>query len=66
MEKNSNLEFDLPQALISDLNKIKYVIVEARFDSPNYQTGLNEQQSIPYGAFLAVKLNIKLNGTIIY
>ena len=66
MEKNSNLEFDLPEALISDLNKIKYVIVEARFDSPNYQTGLNEQQSIPYGAFLAVKLNIKLNGTIIY
>lgn len=66
MEKNSNIEFDLPQALVSDLNKIKYVIVEARFDSPNYQTGLNEQQSIPFGAFLAVKLNIKLNGTIIY
>lgn len=66
MEKKSNVEFDLPPALISDLNKIKYVIVEARFDSPNYQTGLNEQQSIPFGAFLAVKLNIKLNGTILY
>jgi hypothetical protein len=27
---------------------------------------LNESQAIPYGAFLAVKLNVKLNGTIIY
>jgi len=66
MEKKSSIEFSLPPALVSDLDKIKFVIVEARFDSPNYLTGINEQQTIPFGAFLAVKLNIKLNGTIIY
>ena len=49
----------------NDLDKIKFVSIEARFDTPN-TTGSNEQQSIPYGAFLAVKMNVKLNGTIIY
>jgi hypothetical protein len=65
-EKKSSVQFVLPEALVSDLNKIKFVLVEARFDTPNYQTGINEQQSIPFGAYLAVKLNLKLNGTIIY
>lgn len=65
-EKKSSVEFVLPEALISDLNQLKFVIIEARFDTPNYQTGMNEQQNIPFGAYLAVKLNIKLNGTIIY
>ncbi|MFY7669145.1 MAG: hypothetical protein ACOVQG_10395 [Crocinitomicaceae bacterium] len=65
-EKKSSVQFVLPETLVSDLSKIKFVLVEARFDTPNYQTGINEQQSIPFGAYLAVKLNIKLNGTIIY
>jgi hypothetical protein len=66
LEKKSSVEFILSEEVIADLNKIKLVAVEARFDTPNYQSGLNEQQSIPYGAFLAVKLNVKLNGTIVY
>ena len=66
LEKKSSVEFILPEEVIADLNNIKLVAVEARFDTPNYQSGLNEQQSIPYGAFLAVKLNVKLNGTIVY
>jgi hypothetical protein len=66
MEKKSSVEFNLPAELVSDLSKIKFVAVEARFDTPNSQTGLNEQQTIPYGAFLVIKLNVKLNGTIIY
>jgi hypothetical protein len=65
-EKKSSVQFALPETLVSDLSKIKFVLVEARFDTPNYQTGINEQQSIPFGSYLAVKLNIKLNGTIIY
>lgn len=66
MEKKSTVDFILPSELIADFDKIKFVAVEARFDTPNAITGTNEQQSIPYGAFLAVKLNVKLNGTIIY
>jgi hypothetical protein len=65
-EKKSQVEFLLPSELVSDLNRIRFVAVEARFDTPNPTTGSNESQTIPYGAFLAVKLNVKLNGTIIY
>lgn len=65
-EKKSQVEFLLPSELVSDINKIKFVVVEARFDTPNPLTGFNESQTIPYGAFLAVKLNVKLNGTIVY
>ena len=50
---------------LKDINKIKKVMVEARFDTPNPSTGLSEMQSIPLGAFLAVKLNAKLNTKII-
>jgi len=65
-EKKSSVGFILPAPLIADLDKIKFVAIEARFDTPNGTTGINEQQSIPYGAFLAVKMNVKLNGTIVY
>ena len=65
-EKKSSVEFVLPAALVSDLDKIRLIAVEARFDSPNTQTGMNEQQNIPFGAFLAVKLHLKLNGTLVY
>jgi hypothetical protein len=65
-EKKSSVDFILPAPLIADLNKIKFVAIEARFDTPNGTTGINEQQNIPYGAFLAVKMNVKLNGTIVY
>lgn len=65
-EKKSQVEFLLPKELVNDLNKIKFVVVEARFDTPNPINGSNESQVIPYGAFLAVKMNVKLNGTIVY
>ena len=66
LEKKSSVEFILPKELIADLDKIKFVAIEARFDTPNSTNSVNEQQSIPYGAFLAIKMNVKLNGTIIY
>ena len=64
-KKNSTVEFVLTDAILKDINKIKKVMVEARFDTPNPSTGLSEMQSIPLGAFLAVKLNAKLNTKII-
>ncbi len=65
-EKKSQVEFIMSSELVSDINKIKFVAVEARFDTPNPISGMNESQTIPFGAFLAVKLNVKLNGTIVY
>ena len=62
-----------PQILIfnedldqNELNKIKKIVVQAKFDTPNPLTGWNEAQSIPFGAFLAVKLRLKLNAEIVY
>lgn len=64
-KKKSDVDFVLSDAILNDINKIKKVMVEARFDTPNPSTGLSEMQSIPLGAFLAVKLNVKLNTKII-
>ncbi len=64
-KKNSTVDFVLTDEILKDINKIKKVMVEARFDTPNPNTGLSEMQSIPLGAFLAVKLNVKLNTKII-
>jgi len=64
-KKKSKVEFVLNDEVLKDINKIKKVMVEARFDTPNPITGLSEMQSIPLGAFLAVKLNVKLNTKII-
>lgn len=64
-KKKSDVDFVLSDAILKDINKIKKVVVEVRFDTPNPNTGLSEMQSIPLGAFLAVKLNAKLNTKII-
>ena len=64
-KKKSDVLFVLTDTILKDINKIKKVMVEARFDTPNPSTGLSEMQSIPLGAFLAVKLNVKLNTKII-
>jgi len=64
-KKKSKVDFVLTDAALKDINKIKKVMVEARFDTPNPVSGLSEMQSIPLGAFLAVKLNVKLNTKII-
>lgn len=64
-KKKSKVEFILNEAVLKDINKIKKVMVEASFNTPNPTSGLSEMQSIPLGAFLAVKLNVKLNTKII-
>ena len=65
-EKSSLLEFVLTEDIVKDIDNIKKIIVQAKFDTPNPLTGQNEVQSIPFGAFLAVKLRLKLNTEIIY
>ncbi|NCA21827.1 MAG: hypothetical protein EBS86_11915, partial [Crocinitomicaceae bacterium] len=64
-KKKSKVDFILNEAALKDINKIKKVMVEASFNTPNPSNGINELQSIPLGAFLAVKLNVKLNTKII-
>ncbi|NBW30089.1 MAG: hypothetical protein EBR35_02365 [Flavobacteriales bacterium] len=65
-EKSSLLEFVLTEDIVENLDKIKKIVVQAKFDTPNPLTGWNEAQSIPFGAFLAVKLRLKLNAEIVY
>lgn len=65
-EKTSLLEFVLTEDIVKNLDNIKKIIVQAKFDTPSPSSGINEVQSIPFGAFLAVKLRLKLNAEIIY
>ena len=65
-EKSSFLEFVLTEDIVENLDKIKKIVVQAKFDTPNPLTGWNEAQSIPFGAFLALKLRLKLNAEIVY
>ncbi len=65
-EKSSLLDFVLTEDIVKNLDNIKKIIVQAKFDTPSPSSGINEVQSIPFGAFLAVKLRLKLNAEIIY
>ena len=56
---NSEMHFSLPSELIDVLNDVRGIIVESNFNSNNPITGISEQQSIPFGAFLAIKLKTK-------
>ncbi|MDB4324442.1 hypothetical protein N9963_03490 [Crocinitomicaceae bacterium] len=56
---NSEMHFFLPEELIDVLNDVKGIIVESNFNSNNPITGISEQQNIPFGAFLAIKLKTK-------
>ena len=65
-EKSSSLDFVLSEDIVKNLDNIKKIVVQAKFDTPSPSSGINEVQSIPFGAFLAVKLRLKLNTEIIY
>ncbi|MFT5858512.1 MAG: hypothetical protein ACI865_000600 [Flavobacteriaceae bacterium] len=56
---NSNVRFVLSDAMIADVENIKFVIIESQFNSMNPITSLNELMSIPVGAFLSVKLRTR-------
>lgn len=63
---NSEVNFILSESMLEDLAKIKKIVVQTEFNTPNPGTSLNEPVSIPVGAFLAVKLKAKLNLKTIY
>ena len=64
-KKKSKVDFILNETVAADLIKVKKVIVEAIFNTPNVTTGISEQQNIPNGAFLSIDLKLKLNTKII-
>jgi hypothetical protein len=63
---DSEIQFVLTNAVLTDLNKIKKVAVQATFNTPDPANGNAVQVTIPAGAFLAVKLKAKLNIKAIY
>ncbi|MFT5779476.1 MAG: hypothetical protein ACI837_002435 [Crocinitomicaceae bacterium] len=56
---NSSVNFVLSDAVIGDIDLIKFIIVQSQFDSVNPTSGVNEAVNIPVGAFLAVKLRTR-------
>tara|TARA_B110000285_G_scaffold25622_1_gene24634 strand:+ start:5062 stop:6642 length:1581 start_codon:yes stop_codon:yes gene_type:complete len=52
----SNVKFTLSSDALNDINDVKFIIVEATFNSINPITSVSEQVNIPVGAFLAIKL----------
>lgn len=61
---SSEVIFSLPESLVSKLNDKTKVVVNAVFNTPD-ANGINTQQSIPFGAFLAVKLKARLNVNVV-
>jgi hypothetical protein len=57
---DSEIHFVIPESLVDVIDNVKKIVVETSFNTPNSSTNLNEQVSIPYGAFLGVKLKAKL------
>ncbi len=55
MKKSSQVVFNLTESAVNDVNLVKKVMVIAEFNTPD-ASGVNQQVSIPAGAFLAVKL----------
>ena len=64
-KKKSNVEFIIDEGAAMDLSKIKKVIVETEFNTPVPNNSNNQPQSIPFGAFLAINLKLKLNTKIV-
>ena len=56
---DSDVRFMLSEEVVNDINDVYSIIVQSTFNSVNPATSLNEQMSIPFGAFLAIKLKTK-------
>ncbi len=57
---NSEIRFVLSEEVLNDINDVYSIVVESTFNSLDPNTGVSAQMSIPFGAFLAVKLKTKL------
>lgn len=56
---DSEIHFVLTEDAISQINDVKKIVVETGFNTLNPSTNINEQMSIPEGAFLGIKLKSK-------
>lgn len=65
-KKNSEVQFILTEAMLMDINVIKKIGVETKFNTPDPVTSLSQQVNIPVGAFIAVKLRTKFNIKAVY
>ena len=65
-EKNSTINFPISEEIISQLPEITKVIAELRLDSPDATTGVNVPLSVPYGAYVAIKLSAIMQSKIVY
>ena len=63
---DSELHFVLSEDVLNDLSNVKRIVVEATFNTLNPTSNLSEQMSIPFGAFLAVKLKAKLKSENVF
>jgi hypothetical protein len=66
MEKKSVLTIPLSNEILSDIHLVEHIVVTANFNTPTPASGLNEMQSINYGAFLAVKIHANFETEIRY
>ena len=64
-KKKSTVIFQLNESISMNFKKVKKVIIEGVFNTPNPENSFSEPQNIPYGAFLTVNLKIKLNSKIV-
>lgn len=59
LTKKSTIEIPFSAELITSLADIKFMAIEAKFNSPNMSNSGNEMVSIPSNAFFAVKAKAK-------
>jgi len=64
-KKKSIVEFNITQDVAKNLSNVNKVIVEGDFNTPIPGSSNTQAYNIPYGAFLAVKLKLKLNTKIV-
>lgn len=55
---NSTVTFSLNKEQVNALDRVRFVSVRAKFDTPN-QLGINEPYTIPNRAFLGIKMAVK-------
>lgn len=63
---SSEVHFIIPDGIIEVINDVKSIVVETEFNTVNPSNGNNEQMSIPFGAFLGIKLKSKFTTENVY
>jgi hypothetical protein len=66
MKKNSIVSVPLSKEILSDIHRVRSIVVTAIFNTPSVSSGLNEIQSIKYRSFLAVKIHANFETEIRY